>query len=319
MTIYVCEDCVDGIFTGVYNAWASRLGHANVVLRIAGPANLELFADYKTVETDAQKAQKVADTIRRRMGENSYEMIYRAALANAPEKADCIYRVLAVGLSRHTDSRTAHHLIEKLQDVNACRVFELSRKVQNEAHRYEGFVRFREMRGGFLFSEIEAENQVLPLVGEHFSNRFPNEHFLILDHHSGDCLVHAARQQWFIWRGAGRELSVRPGDRGILSGEMPERENQKAEEIRSLGGTERESVSVGNGGFAPEVPDRNGIGKMAGENYPENCEEEIQRLWRIFCSSISIRERENLHLQSQFWPLKFRKWMTEGVGQEIGS
>ena len=48
-------------------------------------------------------------------------------------------------------------------------------------------------------------------------------------------------------------------------------------------------------------------------------EEEIQRLWRGFCGNISIRERENPHLQRQFWPLKFRKWMTEGIGQESRS
>ena len=136
MEIFVCEDNVDGIFTGVYDAWASRLGHANVALRTAGPANLELFFTYREVQTDPEKAGKVADTIRRKMGEESYEYIYQAALADAPEKADCIYRVLAVGLSSHTDSGTAHHLMERLQEPNVCRVFELSRKVAREAHRY---------------------------------------------------------------------------------------------------------------------------------------------------------------------------------------
>ncbi len=421
MTIYVCEDCVDGIFTGVYNAWASRLGHANVALRVAGPADLELFAEYRNVETDAQKAQKVADTIRRRMGGNSYEMIYRAALANAPEKADCIYRVLTVGLSCRTDSRTASHLIEKLQDVNACRVFEFSRKVQNEAHRYEGFVRFRELDGGILFSEIEAENQVLPLIGEHFSNRFPNEHFLIFDHHSGDCLVHAARRQWFIWRGAGKELSVRledrsepfgrmekegmserpedrsasfdrmkkegmperledqnepfsrmekrgmserPGDQNEPFGRMkkegmskrPEDQNEPFGKMKKKGMSERPEDQrepfgrIGKGenweagdaeggsrnvheeeakkesqkpGGAGKKPEKLPVGKAAeikdsvvSGSALTTDEEEIQRLWRGFCSSISIQERENLHLQRQFWPLKFRKWMTEGVGQQ---
>ena len=27
MTIFVCEDSLDGILTGVYDAWDSRLGH----------------------------------------------------------------------------------------------------------------------------------------------------------------------------------------------------------------------------------------------------------------------------------------------------
>lgn len=41
-------------------------------------------------------------------------------------------------------------------------------------------------------------------------------------------------------------------------------------------------------------------------------EEKFQHLWRGFCDSIAIESRKNLRLQQQFWPLKFRKWMTEG-------
>ena len=30
MTVFVCEDSLDGILTGVYDAWDSRLGHSGV-------------------------------------------------------------------------------------------------------------------------------------------------------------------------------------------------------------------------------------------------------------------------------------------------
>lgn len=258
MVLFVCEDCIDGIYSGIYDAWASRLGHGNVGLRMSGMGNLELFAEYRSVVTDAEKARKVADTIRRRMGEAAYEHIYQAALSDDGEKADLIYRVLVTGLSARTDSYTAHHLMDKLQDPFVGRVFELSRRVGREAARYIEFVRFRELENGVLFSEIEAEAQILPLIGDHFSDRFPNEHFMICDHHRGDCLIHGAGRPWFIWKSAASEL-------------------------------------------AADLP-------------LSDTEQEMQRLWRTFCRSISIRERENSRLQMQFWPLKYRKWMTEGTG-----
>ena len=34
MTVFLCEDSVCGILTGVYDAWDSRLGHANVKLAL---------------------------------------------------------------------------------------------------------------------------------------------------------------------------------------------------------------------------------------------------------------------------------------------
>ena len=43
MYIFICEDSLDGIFTGVYDAWASRYGHQNVALLAHEPENYMLF------------------------------------------------------------------------------------------------------------------------------------------------------------------------------------------------------------------------------------------------------------------------------------
>ena len=53
MQIFLCEDSVDGIFTGVYDAWASGLGHDNVRLLAGDEESVrqtEAFAG-KTVPT----------------------------------------------------------------------------------------------------------------------------------------------------------------------------------------------------------------------------------------------------------------------------
>ena len=49
-----------------------------------------------------------------------------------------------------------------------------------EAMRFVQFVRFSDM-GGTLISVIEPENNVLPLLAEHFTERYVNEQFLIYD------------------------------------------------------------------------------------------------------------------------------------------
>ena len=171
MTVFECEDSSDGIFTGIYDAWDSRLGHANVRLQLQGMHTLELFTQYRQVVPDAGKAEKVARTIRRKMGKESYQIIFRAAMAKSGEKADCIYRTLVQGLSSHISEKEAAAILEHLTDPAICKVFELSRRVWHEAHHYMGFVRFSELKNGVLFSEIEAENQVLPLLADHFANR----------------------------------------------------------------------------------------------------------------------------------------------------
>ena len=47
--IFQCEDSTEGIFTGVYDAWASRLGHGNVKLEAGTGHEMELFSEYRSV------------------------------------------------------------------------------------------------------------------------------------------------------------------------------------------------------------------------------------------------------------------------------
>lgn len=47
--------------------------------------------------------------------------------------------------------------------------------VSNEAHRYEEFIRFRELENGILFSEITPKAQILTCCCRSFEDRFPLE------------------------------------------------------------------------------------------------------------------------------------------------
>lgn len=192
---------MDGIFTGVYDAWDSRLGHGNVKLALKEDVNYELFACYREVEADGKKAEKVANTLQKRLGDEDYYHIYHAALSRNCEKADCIYRVAVAGLS----GGRRGPIMQNLQNPSVCRVFELARTTENEAHRYYQFLRFRELESGVLFSEIRPENDVLPLIGEHFAERFPGEHFLVYDETHHTFLAHEAYKQWALV--AGEELN----------------------------------------------------------------------------------------------------------------
>ncbi len=198
MMVFLCPDSPDGILTGVYDAWASRLGHENVRLEIDQNVNYELFTEYSSVVSDAEKAEKVVRTIQRRLGGEAWRMIYQAALSDRAEKADAIYRTIVFGLAF---DGFGGKLMENLKAPFLFRVFECSRAAGREAHRYLGFLRFREMEGGFLYAEIEPGCQVLPLVGEHFANRFPGEDFLIRDRKREQFLIHRKYQPWVLAEG----------------------------------------------------------------------------------------------------------------------
>ena len=88
MTVFLCEDSVCGILTGVYDAWDSRLGHANIKLALKKGYQPELFIDCQEVGPDAEKADKVLRTLDRKMYLEDFEALYQALLSADDQKAD---------------------------------------------------------------------------------------------------------------------------------------------------------------------------------------------------------------------------------------
>lgn len=100
MVVFVCEDSPEGIFTGVYDAWSSRLGHENVRLEVQGEYNYSLFSEYREVAVDQLKAQKVVRSVRRSLSELAYSWIYRTALSERDDRAEAVYRFWSVDLAQ---------------------------------------------------------------------------------------------------------------------------------------------------------------------------------------------------------------------------
>lgn len=201
MYIFICENHIDGIFTGVYDAWASRLGHANTTLTTHAPDNYSLFDEYITVQTDYEKSAKVARTLHARMGDETYQELCQAASAleepsprTRIDKADAIYKTIVLALSLPDAGKVLHYLGEPY--VN--RTFQLSLRTGNEAHHLLGFLRFQELENKILFAQIHPKNDVLPFLGEHFEDRLPEENFMIYDATRELAALHPKGKRYFI-------------------------------------------------------------------------------------------------------------------------
>lgn len=277
--VFVCEDSIEGILTGVYDAWAealsSRLGHAHCRLAVTGRRisgadgsrqdggmgdgqgsfeeyfNLELFCTYRDTPPDAGKAGKVIRTLRRRLGEEVYECLCYAMASREPDKAEAVYKTIVAGLSM----KEGHRALDKVTDPYVARCFDLKRNVGSEIHRELEFLRFQELESGVLLAKIHPKNDVLMYLGPHFSDRLPLENFLIYDISRRKALFHEREKDWYMM------------DALELDGEM--------------------------------------AGRISTE------EEYYQDLFRMFCRTIAIESRENRALQRQFLPLYFRDLMPE--------
>lgn len=190
--IYICENTPDGIFTAIYDAWAARIPDERLSILADGVFALELFAEYRYVETDMEKAVKVARSVNRKISAEAYRQIYAVSLSYEADKIMAIYRFLKLGF------RVGAEVIHMHARAEVCRVFEICRNVVNESHSFREFVRFSELENGILLARIKPKNFVLPLMAGHFADRFPEEHFVIIDDNSEMGVFHERGKQWFL-------------------------------------------------------------------------------------------------------------------------
>lgn len=249
--VLVCEDSQEGIFTGIYEAYARKYSLEMVRLAVGSEEEMRLFSVYHSIETDTGKSAKVARTIQRLAGDEVYWRICVALSSTDLQKAQAVFQTVKRIIEL---PGKATRVMERLAEEPIHKVFTLSRNVQNEIHHLREFVRFNELESGVLYSCIGPYNDVIMYLMPHFADRFPLENFMIYDEGRKLLGVHPAGQQWYMVRG----IQV---DSKILTSSATE--------------------------------------------------EKYRELFRYFCHKIGIKERENLNLQRNMLPSRFRDYMVE--------
>lgn len=239
ISVFVCENTPNGIFTGIYDAWDSRLGHTNVRLMLEeemdGP---ELFCQYRSVKADMEKAVRVTRSIERKLGHEVYEIVYYSILSGKKGSIDAVYRFLTLAFS------IGSQCIEQISHPYVRPVFERRRNVKREYQHYQGFLRFSELDNGVLFSEIRPENNILQLLGIHFADRFPEENWIIYEAGRKQAVIHKKGIPFVILKISGRDELLKK--LGVYGYSKREDELQKLWEefIAAVGIEERENEKL---------------------------------------------------------------------------
>ena len=97
---------------------------------------------------------------------------------------------------------------DQLADPFALRVMELSRKVDNELDKLLGFVRFQDL-GSILVAQLAPKCNMVPLMMDHFSDRFPDENFILYDENRNFAAVHEAGHRCVLV--SGEQLQIPQG------------------------------------------------------------------------------------------------------------
>lgn len=243
--IYVCEDSLTGIFSGIYEVWKRKMTAEEAGLEVGDSFERRLFCEYIFCKAEKRKALAVIRMIQKNLGVDVYEKISYALLSADRRKAEMVFRAMleAKKLSRKD------RLMEHLGNEAVRTVFGMYRQVANEAHHYKGFVRFRELKNKTLFAKIEPKHAVLPCIAEHFADRFPQENWVIYDKTHEVFLIHEKGKRYYFLQ----QYMCMKGDSGsaqnITGGFSEEEMDYEAlwkEFVQSISVAERENRALQN-------------------------------------------------------------------------
>ena len=70
--VFICEDSISGIYSGIYDAWKLALQDEMVAIAIQGMVEQELFSNYVEVVVNEKKTIAVENLIKKHLGSEVY-------------------------------------------------------------------------------------------------------------------------------------------------------------------------------------------------------------------------------------------------------
>ena len=267
MIVYVFDNTLDGLLTAVFDSFFLK---QQPDFLLAEGEQLPLFADTPhIVMTDSEKAERVWKGLEKQLSRDGLHMITiswfsEEHMLNQP-LFNFICKVFRLKMK---------NLEQNASDPDVLEVRNTCRRVLHEQLRMKQFIRFQKAKDGTYLAVVSPDHNVLPLIIDHFQDRFNDQPWLIYD---------AKRHYGYYY-----EASPAPS-------------KGRGEVIRV---TFEDEASV---------PFDLSNGKMDETVLSEN-DKIFQDLWRTYFKAICIKERMNPKKQLSDMPRRYWKYMTEKNG-----
>ena len=176
-TLIVYESSFEGWLSAVFYVYEQKLQNQPYLQLVDSSDYQPSLIDTATyVATDDDKAQRVLTKLNTLLGRSGMRQLLWGFLSEKPEIGSTLFQVVKYALDYPNR--------QVLQDLGNLAVLELAQTVKSvgrEKHRMEAFVRFEHTTEDIYFARVEPDFNVLPLIGEHFRQRYQDQQWAIYD------------------------------------------------------------------------------------------------------------------------------------------
>jgi len=172
MTIYTFDGTIDGLLTAVFDAF--KLKEQPEQLLMKGDA-LPLFCDHTyQVTSDEEKARRVWVGLEKRLTHEAMKLISVSWLSELRELNQPLFLYICKVFRQGDISRN-------FADPDVLAVTNIARRVLHEQLRMKQFIRFQKAKDGTYLAVVSPDHNVLPIIIDHFQDRFNDQPWLIYD------------------------------------------------------------------------------------------------------------------------------------------
>jgi probable DNA metabolism protein len=173
MISYIYDGSLEALLTAVFE-WFERKPGA-VILKNSKLHQPDAFQQDFLVVPDRKKADRVWSALQQKLSKGWIRRIYCVYLSELPEAQQHLFELICYLFQNEAGAEN------NFGNEHVLVVSQVAKKVEREKHRMEAFIRFQETTDGMFYCAIDPDFNVLPLISNHFRNRYADQQWIIYD------------------------------------------------------------------------------------------------------------------------------------------
>jgi len=175
MTVYVFDNTLDGLLTAVFDSFFLKQQPEAL---LGEGEQLPLFAEeLHHVLTDGEKAGRVWKGLEKHLSKDGLRMITLSWLSEERTLNQPLFNYICKVFRQPAVSGIERNA----SDPDVLEVRNTCRRVLHEQLRMKQFIRFQKAKDGTYLAVVSPDHNVLPLITNHFADRFNDQPWLIYD------------------------------------------------------------------------------------------------------------------------------------------
>ncbi|MBQ8050655.1 MAG: TIGR03915 family putative DNA repair protein [Bacteroidaceae bacterium] len=173
MLVYTFDRTMDGVLSAVFDAYSLRQ-RPEVLIGEGEP--LPLFCDEShRVTTTEEKARRVWKGLEKYLSHEAMRMLAVSYLSEDRELDTPLFHYI------YKVFEAKRSIERNFADPDVLFVTNTARRVMHERLRMMQFIRFQKAQDGTYLGVVHPDHNVLPLIIDHFRDRFQDQPWLIYD------------------------------------------------------------------------------------------------------------------------------------------